>query len=66
MGYWTGPLSYQRGDGILDWNIVLPEGWWDTGLDHCLTRGVMGYRTGELSYQWGDGIKDWIIVIPEG
>ena len=43
MGYWTGALSYQRGDGIY-------------GLEHCLTRGVMGYWTGALSYQGGDGI----------
>ena len=26
MGYRTGALSYQRGDGILDWCIVLQRG----------------------------------------
>ena len=26
MGYRTGALSYQRGDGILDWGIVLQRG----------------------------------------
>ena len=37
--------------------LFLPEGWWDIGLEHCLTKGVMIYSIVLPEGWWDTGLE---------